>query len=124
MEVPLYLLSIVWAILTIILFYKIWNMTNDVKDIRNQLLKDKENNKQSKADENNSLNESNPTDGNTNTEPDILVPPFDKLKVGDYVIRKIDAKRMQIDTIKNTKFFCKGGAEGYKWYSQFELTVE
>lgn len=38
METFIYVLSIVFSILSIILFFKIWSMTNDVKAIKNLML--------------------------------------------------------------------------------------
>ena len=38
METLYLILAIVWSILCIILFFKIWGMTNDVKEIKDHLL--------------------------------------------------------------------------------------
>lgn len=37
MEVLLIIIAIIWFILNVALFFKIWNMTNDVKVIKNLL---------------------------------------------------------------------------------------
>ncbi len=37
-EVLLIILGIIWSILGIILFFKVWGMTNDIKKIKNYLL--------------------------------------------------------------------------------------
>ena len=38
MEILYLLLALVWSILCLILFFKVWGMTNDVRDIRDHLL--------------------------------------------------------------------------------------
>ena len=38
MEVLYLVLAIVWSVLCLVLFFKIWGMTNDVREIKNSLL--------------------------------------------------------------------------------------
>ena len=38
----IYVVMLIFGILQIILFFKVWGMTNDIKDIRNKYLKDED----------------------------------------------------------------------------------
>ena len=38
----IYVVMLIFGILQIILFFKVWGMTNDIKEIRNKYLKDED----------------------------------------------------------------------------------
>lgn len=91
----------VFGILQIILFFKLWAMTNNVKKIYD-LMKPKE-------------------VENNNAKDDIPC----KFHIGDYVIRKSDGKQMKVESIYNGKAFCKTSSLGeYKYFSESEIKLK
>ena len=43
-------MGILWFLLCVILFFKVWGMTNDIKEIRNKYLKDEDEKRRQKAE--------------------------------------------------------------------------
>ena len=75
----MYFIVIVWSILNIILFFKIWGMTNDVKAIKERLLH-----------------------GNSKINVD-----SNKFKIGDFVVYKDTNETLVIiDTYKDSTYSC------------------
>ena len=102
MELFVSLIIIVVGVLQIILFFKLWGMTNDVRklakqfcDVRTPILQTKEDN---------------------------LIIDYDKrldtIKKGDYVIRISDGKKMLVSNIEKDKLICSAsifsGVEPYR----------
>lgn len=89
-----YLLGSVWCILNIILFFKLWGMTNDVKIIKEKLEKYDSSTKEN-AHQDNIQNPNN---------SDIAI-----IKPGDKVIHKTMHRIMFVDSINNngTAALCK-----------------
>ena len=104
---------LVFGVLQIILFFKIWGMTNDVKKLTNFFLySQKEHIEVGEK-------EINCNFGDSEKEYD---KNLDKITPNDKVIRISDNKEMIVDSIENGKFFCKANSiEGYKWYSKYEI---
>lgn len=46
----IYVVMLIFGILQIILFFKVWGMTNDIKEIRNKYLKDEDEKRRQKAE--------------------------------------------------------------------------
>lgn len=76
--VIVYLIVVVWGVLNIVLFFKIWGMTNDVSAIKEYLAKTRFNSDVAITTQN------NPND-NDNMETEAPVPPKEPLKKGDRV---------------------------------------
>ncbi len=75
------LLYIGWIIFSIILLFKIWDMTNDIKDIRNIMMN----------------NVHNPGKGTISSNSnDESVNPVHNYEIGDIVINKSNGKEMRI----------------------------
>lgn len=103
------IIFIVFGILQIILFFKMWGMTNNVSIITRLL--------ESKELPNNTLNNAE------NKTDDILSDTYSDIAVGSVVIRQSDGRKMVVDSIENGKYFCKGSTmEGYKYYSRNEIS--
>ena len=103
------IIFIVFGILQIILFFKMWGMTNNVSRITRLL--------ESKELPNNTLNNAE------NKTDDILSDTYSDIAVGSVVIRQSDGRKMVVDSIENGKYFCKGSTmEGYKYYSRNEIS--
>lgn len=82
MELITSIILIVFAILQIILFFKIWGMTNDISTIKEKYLSEQPVKKEIG-----------------------MVESSDILSVGDYVVDK-SGKEMQIKEIGNGKYSC------------------
>ena len=103
------IIFIVFGILQIILFFKMWGMTNNVSRITRLL--------ESKELPNNTLNNAE------NKTDDILSDTYSDIAVGSVVIRQSDGRKMVFDSIDNGKYFCKGSTmEGSKYYSRNEIS--
>ena len=87
------IIFIVFGILQIILFFKMWGMTNNVSRITRLL--------ESKELPNNTLNNAE------NKTDDILSDTYSDIAVGRVVIRQSDGRKMVVDSIENGKYFCK-----------------
>ena len=87
--IVVYIIGLVWAILNIILFFKIWGMTNDLKEIKNKYLYDRMPNKQ------------------TVKEPETFTVDGKTFKEGDVVIESATGREIIIKSIlPNGKIVC------------------
>lgn len=110
----------VFGILQIILFFKIWGMTNDVSKIKD-LLKTRLSAPSFKGVDNSITNENSMISPSKETGSANL--PND-IKPGDNVIRLSDGKTMIVDSIEKGRYFCKGSfMEGYKYYRRDEIKI-
>lgn len=86
----------IFGVLQIILFFKIWGMTNDVKRLANKFC----------SNDNNLSNTNDlvkkPCDGIPDNTPDGDV----EISIGDKVIRRKDGKEMLVDRIVCGKYGC------------------
>lgn len=102
MEILIALVAVVFGILQIILFFKLWGMTDDVKKLAEHFCDSQIPAPQPKED--------------------IPITDYDKrldtIKKGDYVIRISDGKKMLVSNIEKDKFICSAsllsGAEPYR----------
>lgn len=90
------IILLVFGVLQIILFFKIWGMTNDVKRLTNKFC-----NNDNNLSNTNDLIET-PCDGIPDNIPDGGV----EISVGDKVIRRKDGKEMIVDRIICGKYGC------------------
>lgn len=117
-EVPgwlkfLMLLMIAWSILEIILFFKIWGMTNDVRKLANQFCK------QAPKDEPKPI----PTNPN-GYELDEYDRRLDDVKVGDKVRRASDGKILEVVSVGEKSLECRGGMlDGIHTYPKDALSI-
>lgn len=83
METLIAILAIIWSILSIILFFKIWGMTNDVSEIRYYLISQNKTKKELESSSNN------------------------KFKVGDIVINENDNNELIVmDAYHDATYNC------------------
>ena len=102
------IIALIWGILNIILFFKIWGMTDDVRKLTNKFCT---------TSDNEPKVSSSITENNQNSEDLDYDRRLDNVKSGAKVIRKSDGKIMEVDSVEEKRIFCKGGSlEGYKWY--------
>jgi len=103
-------IALIWGILNIILFFKIWGMTDDVRKLTNKFC----------VTSDNEPKVANAVIGNKQTSEDVDYDiRLDSVKSEDSVRRKSDGKIMEVDSVEEKRIFCKGGSlEGYKWYSK------
>lgn len=124
LEVPgwlkfLMLLMIAWGILEIILFFKIWGMTNDVRKLTNQFCRQAKETKPEAAPK----PVYNPTSPN-DYELEDYDPRLDKLKVGDKVRRESDGKILEVVGIGDKALECSGGLlDGIHSYPKDALSI-
>ena len=103
---------IVFAILQIILFFKVWGMTDDVRKLVNHFCSE------------NAVIEHSSYQEQPTTQRD-YDKHLDNVKKGDFVIRLSDGAKMEVDTVSNDRFFCKANSvEGWKWYTKYEVRTE
>lgn len=108
MEVLVSLIIIVFGVLQIILFFKLWGMTNDVRKLTEHFC-------------------SHST--NIGVESEKTIPPLvgyderlDTIKKGDYVLRASDGKKMLVSNIENDKFICSVNVlSGAQYYGKNEV---
>lgn len=109
------IISIVAAVLQIILFFKLWGMTNDVRELRRmneQILQKKQ--IRTKKD-----GELEKTQTATHAHSNI------KISKGDYVIIKSTGQRLLVEDINGDRIFCNTGKfSGYKYFSIDEIEKE
>lgn len=113
------IVAIIFGILQIILFFKLWGMTNNISKITNilesKLTNDLSHQKQSID---NSYTKDNPKIQENNPNKS-----HNDINIGDNVIRLLDGKKMVVDSIENGKYFCKiSMIEGYKYFSRDEIS--
>lgn len=113
------LLMIAWAILEIILFFKIWGMTNDVRKLTNQFCKEtKVANAEPTAKP--VYNPINPSDYELGDYDHRL----DEVKVGDKVRRESDGKILEVVGIGEKALECSGGLlDGIHSYPKDALSM-
>lgn len=99
----------VFAILQIILFFKIWGMTNDIRDIRNKYLQ--EGDVYKKQEQTLIQTNSESTENNSDKSIDTTT----KFQIGDLVICIKTDKQMRVKEIINGKYGCysHSGFNGY-----------
>ena len=124
LEVPgwlkiLMLLMIAWSILEIILFFKIWGMTNDVRKLTKQFCKEaKTAGPEPKVKP--VYNPINPSDYDLGDYDHRL----DEVKVGDKVRRKSDGKILEVIGIGEKALECSGGLlNGIHSYPKDALSI-
>lgn len=91
------LVVIVFGILQIILFFKLWGMTNDIREIKNKYLNSKSPSSHLDEAYNASLNE---------TKPIQKQYPENKFQPGDLVVSISTGKQMRVKDIKDGKYSC------------------
>lgn len=115
------LLSIVliaFSILQIILFFKLWGMTNNVSRIKD-ILESKLSNTQI-AKEQSAICRTENKNPMTEELKNIRYP--NDINAGDSVIRLSDGKMMVVDSVDDGQYFCKGSfMEGYSYYKREEI---
>lgn len=97
------------GILQVILFFKVWGMTNDVRKLTRTFCKDETNDSEAKG---------------KMELPDVQAPEpkLTDINPGDRVVGLSDNKEMIVDSIRDGRAFCKASAfEGYKYYSAWEI---
>ena len=105
MEIFVSLIIIVFGVLQIILFFKLWGMTNDVRKLVEHFCNNSTSTLQTKTNDGHSP-----------------VIDYDKrldtIKKGDYVIRVSDGKKMLVSNIEDNIFFCSvsllSGVQSYR----------
>lgn len=124
LEVPgwlkfLMLLMIAWGILEIILFFKIWGMTNDVRKLTKQFCKEaKTAGPEPKVKPvYNPINPSNYDLGEYDHR-------LDEVKIGDKVRRESDGKILEVVGIGEKALECRGGMlDGIHSYTKDALSI-
>jgi hypothetical protein len=124
LEVPgwlkfLMLLMIAWGILEIILFFKIWGMTNDVRKLTKQFCKEaKTSGPEPKVKPvYNPINPSNYDLGEYDHR-------LDEVKIGDKVRRESDGKILEVVGIGEKALECRGGMlDGIHSYTKDALSI-
>lgn len=113
------LLMIAWGILEIILFFKIWAMTNDVRKLTNQFCKET---KAACLDP--TVNQVyNPTNL-SNYELGDYDHRLDEVKIGDKVRRESDRKILEVVGIGEKALECSGGLlDGIRSYPKDALSI-
>ena len=121
MEAALNFISIViiiFGVLQIILFFKLWIMTGDVKDIKN-IIKAHLSNPRATNSQNECYSQEK-NDGIENDKKEIT--NIDDIAIGDNVTRLSDNKQMIVDSVNGDKYFCKVSFfEGYKYFNRNEI---
>lgn len=108
-------ISLIFGILQIILFFKIWGMTNDIRDIKNKYLS--ENYNESKPDQ---ISTSTPESKINRAPKNIDDPQF---KIDDLVVCLKTGNQMRVKEIIDGKFACYSslGFQGYFEESDIKL---
>ena len=108
MEVFVSLIIIVFGVLQIILFFKLWGMTNDVRKLTEHFC--------------DTPQEQHFETDNSESEKEEYDQRLDTVKPGDKVELIFDGRELTIDSISNNKFFCKtGGFSGYRYFKKSEV---
>ena len=109
MEVLIILLYLIFGILSLILFFKVLGMTNDIDEILTLLKKEIKNKEHQ---------ENKPVENLT--ENDTV---FDAtINVGDIIRLKINGTRYKVDDIDNGTYFCRDMVMGNLFkYKEFEI---
>lgn len=113
------LLMIAWGILEIILFFKIWGMTNDVRKLVNHFCGQTKPNKP-EVDAKPFHIPANPDD----YELDDYDRRLDDVKVGDKVRRASDGKILEVVSVSEKALECRGGMlDGIHTYPKDALSI-
>lgn len=111
---------IVFGVLQIILFFKMWGMTNDVSKIKN-ILNSKLSNMQMTKEQCIIGQKENKT---PETKESINIGLPNDIHAGDSVVRLSDGKIMIVDSVDDGEYFCKGSfLEGYSYYKREEIKL-
>lgn len=114
------LVMIVFGVLQIILFFKLWGMTNDVSKIKD-LLETKLVNMQTTKGQ--SVIIENETDIQSSKKVE-KIEFLNDINIGDKVFRLSDKREMIVDSIDDGQYFCKGSfIEGYAYYKRDEIEL-
>ena len=109
MEMFVSLIIIVFGILQIILFFKLWEMTNNVRMLTEHFCAVS----QSQDTEKENLDV---------IENDEYDPRLDTIKPRDKVEDAFDGKELIVDSINGNRFFCNTGVfSGYKYFKKSEV---
>lgn len=92
------IIIIVFGILQIILFFKIWGMTDDIREIRNKYLNDTANNTSSEE-----VRESEVCSNSSSVNDKIDNPDFE---IDELVVRIKDDKQMRVKEYRDNKYSC------------------
>lgn len=101
--VLVYVLAIIWSILQIILFFKVWGMTNDVQQIREVMLYIREHNKSQ-----NQIEEIGDND--------------DTFSLGALVVDKTE-RQWRVVEIKGNIVVCRSSVKGIAEFNKDELKI-
>lgn len=113
------LVMIVWGILEIILFFKIWGMTNDVRKLTRHFCTQVPVAKSQSAAE----TKYTPTNPN-NYEVGEYDHRLDEVKVGDKVRRDSDGKILEVIAVGDNVLECRGGMlDGIHSYPKDALSI-
>ena len=119
MEKILILIGLVWGILNLILFFKIWVMCDNVRKLTNHIC--------GKESPNESAKEIKQTYTPANLENRDVKDydsGLDNIKIGDKVRRISDGKVLEVTAICENELECKGGMlDGIHTYPKDSLTT-
>ncbi len=119
MNVIIAIIAIVWGVLNIVLFFKIWGMCNNVNRLANHFCKNssKETVPESQTPTHKPLT---PSDYNVERYD----PRLNDVKVGDKVRRLSDGKILEVIAVGEEALECKGGMlDGIHAYPKDSLSV-
>lgn len=109
------IIALILGVLQIILFFKIWGMTNNVQRLTDKICAEKPTVLSSMA-------EHISTEDPVPAEQKAYDKGLDDVKKGDKIIRISDGAEMTVDEVGKGRFFCKTGSlSGYKWFSIYEV---
>ena len=119
MDIIIVVIAIIWGVLNIVLFFKIWGMCNDVNRLANHFCSQKPTIVESATPE--------PTRKAT-TPLDYKVDKFDprlnEVKIADKVRRLSDGKILEVIAVGDDALECKGGMlDGIHTYPKDALTA-
>ena len=123
MEIFAYLLAFAWSVLSIILFFKIWGMTNNVE----QITKEVHDLKMAIVQERHDCPQTQPQkivlekeeQEKEQIKEEVITHNF---KMGDYVTHKIYMGRMKVVGVKGNRITCdRGWFSGITTYDASEL---
>ena len=104
LELILALVIIVWAILNIILFFKIWAMTNDVKKLTSY------------------VQQLTMKVCGEIKEPEMVKPACRDFNKGDKVFVVASGKEVQVEKCEGNSYLCYAEwLKGFKWFDASEL---
>ena len=123
MEGIIAIVSIIWGILSIILFFKIWKMTEDVarlaQIVEKIAISKGYQTSDVKCEKESSISNEESTESNSDTKDETIPHNF---KVGDKVFHPKSGKSMTIEKINGNLIQCYVGYfTGYKVYHASEL---